>query len=293
MGSLATQLGTYQQGMDLAAGPADYWRKLLSGNRAEMMGAISPEVKTIRNQFANQMRNVSMFAPQGGGRAATMAEAPYQQAGAIQQLLANIRPQAAQYLASLGVNTAQLANQQAQIEAMKSGQNKQFLASILNPFIQQGAKLAGGWLYKALPASVRPEAITAGAYTPAALGEAGIGGVPFNVGPAGEILGGTAGGEAAGGAGSSWLGGPVAGVGIPAAMVGGAYLLSQPWREDWQEEANKQIPGTPVGPNYPNMYWTPTSRGMKMGTAQEYFSITGQLPSGYSPEYLAGQISGQ
>lgn len=89
--------------------PEDYYSKLLSGNRAEMMGAVAPEVQTIADQFAQNKANISKFTPQGGGQTALLSELPFQQSRATTELLEKVRPEAAKGLERLGAEKGALS----------------------------------------------------------------------------------------------------------------------------------------------------------------------------------------
>ncbi len=80
-----------------------YWGDILSGNKAAMAGALSPEIQASNAQFQNQRNAVNTFAPMGGGRASMMGQLPFQQAQTNANIIASLRPQAAQQMGMLGM----------------------------------------------------------------------------------------------------------------------------------------------------------------------------------------------
>ncbi len=80
-----------------------YWGDILSGNKAAMAGALSPEIQASNAQFQNQRNAVNTFAPMGGGRSSMMGQLPFQQAQTNANIIASLRPQAAQQMGQLGM----------------------------------------------------------------------------------------------------------------------------------------------------------------------------------------------
>ena len=81
--------------------PLDYFSKLLSGDRQEMLQVVAPEVNAIRGQGATGRRALSQFAPRGGGTTSALAEEPFRESGAITDLLNKVRPEAAKGLTDI------------------------------------------------------------------------------------------------------------------------------------------------------------------------------------------------
>lgn len=96
-----------QKGTDTFAPSVDYWSRILSGDRGEIMNAVGPEVGRIAAGYQSAARQVGQFAPMGGGRSTLLAELPFQQNRDISSLIAGLRPQAAEKLSGIA---AQLAN---------------------------------------------------------------------------------------------------------------------------------------------------------------------------------------
>jgi len=91
--------------------PADYYSQLLSGNRAEMMGAVAPEVGAISDQYQQNKQNISKFTPQGGGQTSLLSELPFRQSRDVTTLLEKVRPEAAKGLERVSAAQGALSGQ--------------------------------------------------------------------------------------------------------------------------------------------------------------------------------------
>jgi hypothetical protein len=111
-GGLAGQYGEDFLGKSSAAfQPAmDYWSKLLSGEGGAAASALAPEIRRIGAGYDQTKRNLSQFAPSGGGRSATLGELPFQRNADINNLFSSLRPVAAQNMANIGSQTGQLGS---------------------------------------------------------------------------------------------------------------------------------------------------------------------------------------
>ena len=116
--------------------PASYYSNILSGNRAAMMDAASPEIQNINANFNQAQRQAGQFAPMGGGRANLLAQLPLQRAGAVGNLFQTIRPLAAQGLLGVGNAQANLGGLQGNIAGQQgnigAGLSTSTLANLLN-----------------------------------------------------------------------------------------------------------------------------------------------------------------
>lgn len=101
-------LGTVGGGLGSTNASANYYQNLLSGNPAAMAQAIQPTANGIRAQYQGARNQLNTYAPMGGGRSNLMAQLPFQSAGAISNALAQVQPQAAQQLGSLGLGIGNL-----------------------------------------------------------------------------------------------------------------------------------------------------------------------------------------
>ena len=117
----------------------NYLNSLLGGGQPAMEAA-APEVNTILSQYDTAKKSLSEFAPRGGGTNARMADLPFQESGAITNLLAGERGQAAQSLASLGLGEGSLASS---LLPRDSGAGSSLLNYALGNKAQQGAMWGG------------------------------------------------------------------------------------------------------------------------------------------------------
>jgi hypothetical protein len=81
--------------------PTSYYSSILSGNPADVSGALAPQISQLQSGFQQNKQQVDQFAPMGGGRAATLAQAPFQETSAITNLISNARQNAAQGLTGI------------------------------------------------------------------------------------------------------------------------------------------------------------------------------------------------
>lgn len=84
------------------AGPLDFWKTILGGDRQEMLSALAPEVNTIVSQYDTARRSLTNLAPRGGGRSAIQAESRFEEANVIQRLLQESRRRAATEVSAIG-----------------------------------------------------------------------------------------------------------------------------------------------------------------------------------------------
>ncbi len=129
--------------------PASYYSNILSGNKAAMMDAASPEIQNINANFNQAQKQAGQFAPMGGGRANLLAQLPLQRAGAVGNLFQTIRPLAAQGLLGVGNAQANLGGLQGNIAGQQgnigAGLSTNTLSNLLNfgsGGTQSGAALA-------------------------------------------------------------------------------------------------------------------------------------------------------
>jgi hypothetical protein len=87
-------LSAMGQGIDSMAPVLDYFKKLLSGDRGEVMGAIGPEVDTISKQFG-QIRQMLSTEGRGGGKASAGNQFQFQEQSQVGSLINQSRRGAA------------------------------------------------------------------------------------------------------------------------------------------------------------------------------------------------------
>ena len=101
--SLQPQAGSLLSGATESFSPvANYFASLLSGNRAQAMSALSPEVQRINEGFDSTTETAANLMPRGGGRSAFFSGLPYKRAGAVTNLLNTSRATAAPGLIQTG-----------------------------------------------------------------------------------------------------------------------------------------------------------------------------------------------
>jgi hypothetical protein len=114
-----TALGAEEQLFPMATGQlgaagadfgqvAPYYSGILSGNKADIMSQLSPEISTLQGQDKQAAKNIGEFTPQGGGQTAALSELPFTQSGQITNLMSTTQQQAAQGLTGLGQATGSL-----------------------------------------------------------------------------------------------------------------------------------------------------------------------------------------
>lgn len=79
------------QGMDLFGPASDYLKKLLSGNRQDILQATAPERARVIDQYATAKKALATFTPRGGGQAAAAADLQAKEASDLSQIGAQAR----------------------------------------------------------------------------------------------------------------------------------------------------------------------------------------------------------
>jgi hypothetical protein len=85
-----------------------YYTPLLTGNRQAMMEAEGPQISTLAQNYMNAKKNISQFGPRGGGTTSALAQAPFNLADQITQLLEGARTNAATQVANIGSSLANI-----------------------------------------------------------------------------------------------------------------------------------------------------------------------------------------
>lgn len=93
-----------QQGAGAVTPAMNYYQRLLSGNRQDMMQAVAPEINSMNAQSTGLVNAQREMMPRGGMSTAQTSMIPWQNRGAINNLLFSVRPQAASALGQLGGN---------------------------------------------------------------------------------------------------------------------------------------------------------------------------------------------
>jgi hypothetical protein len=113
--------GTFDRAETALQPALKYTQGLLKGGPAAMQ-AIAPEVGATQAGYESGRQALSQFAPRGGGRAATIAELPFQQQRDVTNLLSQARqfgaklaPELAGHLTQIGAGRTGLAQTQLQL----------------------------------------------------------------------------------------------------------------------------------------------------------------------------------
>lgn len=86
--------------------------QILSGNKNLMAEATAPENATILSQYDTARRQIRELAPRGGNKGQAIAESYFQQAGDMTKVIENLRGNAAQTLASIGLDLSKLSDEE-------------------------------------------------------------------------------------------------------------------------------------------------------------------------------------
>jgi hypothetical protein len=173
-------------------GPADYYSKLLSGNRAEMMGAVAPEMQTIADQFGQAKSNISKFTPQGGGQTSLLSELPFQQSRAGTELLEKVRPEAAKGMERVSAAQGALSGMVTGEGLQAGSQAQNAINAQIDALLGQqrldakGQEAAGKGMYQMLQQMLGGGVSTGGSSDPSSVSgfdpnlESAVGGVPMD-----------------------------------------------------------------------------------------------------------------
>ncbi len=129
--------------------PAQSYYQNILQNPTSAAQAIGPQVSALQSGYQGARNQLDQFAPMGGGRSSTLANAPYALAGGVANLLAQARNQAAQTLPGIGSAQGGLGTGLMGIAGnagnsqVNAGTTQQLLAN------QAGQQLGGG-LYNIL-----------------------------------------------------------------------------------------------------------------------------------------------
>lgn len=103
-----------KQGAEGLQGLTDFWKPAMSGNRSAMDMFLSPERRAINQGYQATSDTLTRFAPRGGGRVSSMAQADTARQGRLSDLTFGARREAAgqtqglmQALAQLGLGGSQ------------------------------------------------------------------------------------------------------------------------------------------------------------------------------------------
>lgn len=107
----STGQGLLNLGTGNTTAGTNFFNTLMNGNQNATTALLQPDINRIRGAQQGTLQAVSTLMPRGGGRSGTLFSLPFQANSQIQQLYNTLRPQAAQALASTGLQqTGQGAN---------------------------------------------------------------------------------------------------------------------------------------------------------------------------------------
>lgn len=120
-------------------GPSiDYWKGILSGNKADIASAAEPELTATSNQFQSQRRVLDQYTPMGGGRSQSLAASRSAEAQTKAGIISKTRAAAAPELAQAGI-----AEQGVGLGEQQLGLDQ--LSKVLTSLIQRaGIDIQGG-----------------------------------------------------------------------------------------------------------------------------------------------------
>lgn len=107
-GVLNAGLGASGLGLQTLQGPQNFYEQLLSGNPAAVTQALAPTATNLAPIYAGATNQASQGLPVGGFRAAELANLPFAQAQQVGNAALGLQPAAAQALAGLGGEQAQI-----------------------------------------------------------------------------------------------------------------------------------------------------------------------------------------
>ena len=126
------------QGADLMGPATDYLKKLISGDRSDLMQATMPERRRVIDQYSSAKRAIAEFTPRGGGQASAMMGLQAQQAGDLAGLGAGARKDATS--AALGAGT-QLKGMGLSAESLASND----LSALIQAITQKNQGNQSNW----------------------------------------------------------------------------------------------------------------------------------------------------
>ena len=130
-----------KQSQDLLGPASDWLKKLLSGDRQDLLAATGPERRRVIDQYSAAKKSLAEFTPRGGGQAGAMAKLQSDQAADLAGITSGARPMAAQ--AATAAGTA--VGQQAQSASQAASSNLMALIQALQNQDQQKSANASQW----------------------------------------------------------------------------------------------------------------------------------------------------
>ncbi len=104
-----------QQGGNELAGLAEFWRPLISGDMSAINQFLAPERGAINEGYRALLRNITRFAPRGGGRVSSLVQAEENKQRDLSNLIFGARRTGAEQLQGIAQLLSQLGLQGAGI----------------------------------------------------------------------------------------------------------------------------------------------------------------------------------
>lgn len=125
--ALPTGQQQVQAGVTNLGQVANYDLGILSGNRGTVLQTEAPEISSMLAGYDQSRKAAAQLAPRGGGRSQFLNEQPYKEAGDVNKLIQQARPQAAKDLTQVATQQATIGQQQEQLAAQDINNSLQFL----------------------------------------------------------------------------------------------------------------------------------------------------------------------
>lgn len=124
-------------GMQTFKPSLDYWNSILSGDPTKVQQYIAPMAQQISDAYAGAKTSADTQLPVGGGRSATMANLPFQQAGEVAKLYQGMQPTAANAIDNIASQMSSLALGQEGVGMQEQGQGLQQIMTALQSLFQR------------------------------------------------------------------------------------------------------------------------------------------------------------
>ena len=121
---------------------ANYDLGILSGDRSKVLATEAPEISSLLSSYDAARKSAGQLTPRGGGRSATLNELPYKEAGDVNKLVQQARPEAAKNLTQVAGAQTYLGTAEQSQASSDVNNSLQFLLGKAGVQLDQ-AKLQG------------------------------------------------------------------------------------------------------------------------------------------------------
>lgn len=122
---LGTANATAASGNLAAAG--NYDLGILSGDRSQILATEAPEISSLLSSYDAQRKAAGQLEPRGGGRSQDLNELQYKEAGDVNKLIEQARPEAAKNLTQVAGAQTYLGTSEQQLASQDVNNSLQFL----------------------------------------------------------------------------------------------------------------------------------------------------------------------